>query len=304
MPAAGLKGLVEGSNGMIRTTLTADDARFMKTSVKDRLRRLHAFYARTVHGFDAAALCASLRLAIAPGDTVFVHSAFNAFHGFSGKPSEVLEGLEALVGVEGTVLMPSLPFSGSALTYVQSGAITDIARSPSRTGLLTELFRRQKGTLRSVHPTHPVLARGARAAAMIDGHLHAGSPCGAGSPFERLLESNGKILFLGVDIRSMTFFHYLEERFESQIVPSPFTADVFDVPVRAGGETLTARTRLYNRELSGRRHIAILLPELRRNDGIRTGNVGLLQWMVVGTRAAERAFKAILDAGKTFYDRR
>jgi aminoglycoside 3-N-acetyltransferase len=290
---------------MIQGTLTADDARFMKTSVKDRLRRLHAFYARTVHGFDAPALRASLRLGgVAPGDTVFVHSAFNAFHGFSGRPSEILDALEALVGAEGTILMPSLPFSGSALTYVKSGAVTDIARSPSRTGLLTELFRRQKGTLRSVHPTHPILARGARAAAMIDGHLDAGSPCGAGSPFARLLETSGKILFLGVDIRSMTFFHYLEERFESRIVPSPLTAEVFDVPVRTGGETLTAHTRLYNPELSGRRNIGVLLPELRRRGGITTGKVGLLPWMLVRTDAAQQAFEAVLDAGKTFYDRR
>lgn len=277
----------------------------VKMSVKDQLRRLDRFYARIFHGFDADRLRAALRkLGITRGDTVFVHSAFDAFRGFTGKPTEVLSVLDELVGPEGTILMPSIPFTGSAIKYVRSGAVTDIARTPSRTGLLTELFRRQQGTLRSVHPTHPVLARGTRAEAMIAGHIDARSPCGAGSPFAKLLEANGKILFLGVDIRSMTFFHYLEERFEDRISPSPLTSDVYDASVRTGGKTLTIKTRMYDPALSRRRHIAAMLPELRRLGGIAATRVGLLPLILVRTEAARDAFEAVLKAGKTFYDRR
>src|SRR5262245_32060083 len=159
-------------------------------------------------------------LGVKHGDTLMVHSAYDSFHGFSGKPIEVLEMLEDLVALEGTLLMPSMPFTGTAVDYVRSGAITDIARTPSRMGLLTEIFRRQSGTIRIVSPPHPVLARGLQAVAMIQDHETAKSPCGAGSPFEKLLEASGKILFLGTSIETMTFFHYLEERFEDRLTVS------------------------------------------------------------------------------------
>jgi aminoglycoside 3-N-acetyltransferase len=277
----------------------------VKRSVKDQLRRLDRIYARTFHEFDANELRTVLRnLELTPGETVCVHSAFAAFRGFTGKPTDVLRLLDEVIGPEGTLLMPSMPFTGSAIKYVRSGAVTDIARAPARTGLLPELFRRQKGTLRSVHPTHPILARGAGAEAIIAGHIDAQSPCGAGSPFAKLLQRNGKILFLGVDIRSMTFFHHLEERFEGQLFPSPLTRDLYEASVRAEGKTLTIKTRLYEPALSRRRHVAVMLPELRRLGGIATTRIGLLPLMVVRAEAARDAFEAVLKAGKTFYDRR
>src|SRR5262245_10853751 len=171
-------------------------------------------------------------LGVKHGDTIMVHSAYDSFRGFSGKPIEVLEMLEELVSLEGTLLMPSMPFTGTAVDYVRSGAVTDIARTPSHMGLLTEIFRSQSGTNRSVRPTHSVLALGVRCIAMIQDHTTAKSPCGAGSPFEKLLEADGKILFLGTSIETMTFFHYLEERFEDRLTVSPFTSEMFVGRVR------------------------------------------------------------------------
>jgi aminoglycoside N3'-acetyltransferase len=276
----------------------------VKRSVKDRLRRLDRSCARIFRGFDASQLGAALGIAgIGKGDAVLVHSAFGAFRGYTGKPTDVLKVLDDLVGANGTILMPSLPFTGSAIEYVRSGAVTDIDRTPSRSGLLTELFRRQKGTFRSVHPTHPVLARGARAEAMIAGHAEALSPCGKSSPFASLLDAKGKILFLGVDIRAMTFFHYLEERYEDRLVRSPLTTELFDASVRTNGKTLTVKTRLYAPDLSRRRHIAVMLPELRRIGGITETRIGLLPLVVVKSEAARDAFEAVLEAGKSFYDR-
>jgi aminoglycoside 3-N-acetyltransferase len=273
-----------------------------KRFVKDRLRSLDRLYARNLYAFDAPSLGAALRgLGIAPGDVVMVHSAYDAFRGFAGKPTDVLAVLEDAVGPAGTILMPSLPFTGTAVDYVRSGAVTDIARTPSRMGLLTELFRRQKGTLRSVHPTHPVLARGARAAELVAGHESARTPCGAGSPFAKLLEADGKMLFLGVSIDSMTFFHFLEEQFEDRLRPSPFTSETFEAPVQRGGETVAVHTRLFDPVLSRRRDIGVMLPELRRLGGLHEAKVGLLPLSMVRAASTRDAFAAVLDDGKSFY---
>jgi aminoglycoside 3-N-acetyltransferase len=273
-----------------------------KKTVKVLLRYSYSSYVDLFHAFKTETFRKALRdLGVLHGDTLLVHSAYDAFRGFSGKPTDVLQTLGELVGPDGTLLMPSIPFTGTAVDYVHSGAITDLARTPSRMGLLSEIFRRQVGTIRSVSPTHPVLARGARAQAMIKDHAIAKSPCGAGSPFEKLLEVNGKILFLGVSIESMTFFHYLEEKFENRLAVSPFTSEVFAIPVQVGGKRITVNTRLFNPQLSRRRRIEIMLPELRRMRAVQEGKIGVLPLSMVAATAARDAFVAILERKKNFY---
>jgi aminoglycoside 3-N-acetyltransferase len=194
-----------------------------------------------------------------------------------------------------------MPFTGTAIDYVRSGAVTDIARTPSRMGLISELFRRQQGTLRSISATHPVLARGARAAAMIAGHENAASPCGAHSPYARLLEAGGKSLLLGTSIETMTFFHYLEEEFEKRLPVSPLTSEFFAAEVRAGGKSVQVKTRLFEPRLSRKRRISTMLPELRRLNGISTARIGVVPVTLIEAAAARRAFEAIVNKGLSFY---
>jgi aminoglycoside 3-N-acetyltransferase len=277
-------------------------AKTLKKLAKELLRASRRWYVTTLRSFDIAALKSALRqLGLAPGQALMVHSSFDAFLGFTGKPTDVIAALETLVAPGGTILMPSIPFGGTAIDYVKSGNITDIERTPSRTGILTELFRRQKGTLRSVHPTHPVLARGSRAAAMLKDHRLASTPCGAHSPFAKLLEEKGKILFLGATIDSMTFFHYLEEVFEDRLKPSPFTSEVFEVPVRSGTDTFLLRMRLFDKDMSRRRTITPLVSELNRLGGSVSGRVGTLPLMLVDAVAVRDAFESAIKNGTPLY---
>ena len=161
-----------------RTMLTTP-ARRLKAGVKRRLKMLRHQYARTFRSFTPADLRDALvQLGIAPGDVVFLHSSFDAFAGFTGKATDVIATLQSVLGAAGTLLMPTLPFTSTAVEYVRSHAAFDVVRTPSRMGLLSELFRRSSGVLRSVHPTHPVAAWGHDAAAMIAGHHLATTPCG------------------------------------------------------------------------------------------------------------------------------
>jgi aminoglycoside 3-N-acetyltransferase len=274
----------------------------LKQPLKNLRSELRHIYARIFYPCDAAMLLASLKgLGINQDDTVFVHSSYNAFRGFNGKPSDVISALENAVGPGGTILMPSMPFTGTAIEYVRSGAITDLRSTPSRMGMVTEVFRRQKGTLRSISATHPVLGRGAKAATIIAGHEHASSPCGSGSPFSKLLEVDGKILFLGASIDSMTFFHYLEEKFETQLRASPFTSDYFNLEVRSNGKSVFVKTRLFDPALARRRQVSLLLPELQAIKGLSRARVGVVSLLLIRARSVCQAFEAVLKKGECFY---
>src|SRR6516164_576404 len=159
------------------------------------------------HAFSPPDLTKALAsLGVTTGDVVLVHAAYNEFIGFTGRPSDVLTSLQSAVSKSGTLLMPSMPFTGSAVDYVRSGQMFDVRRTPSQMGLVTEVFRRSSGTIRSLHPTHPVLAGGPKADELLRDHPLATTPCGQHSPYAKLADANAKIVLLGTGIGSMTYY--------------------------------------------------------------------------------------------------
>lgn len=247
------------------------------------LKGIRGAYVRAVHRFSPADLALALTgLGIGEGDVVLVHSSFNRFEGFRGTPADVIRTLQSAVGESGTLLMPTLPFGGSAVEYANTKPSFDVRRTLSRMGLLTEVFRRSSGVLRSLHPTHSVAAWGAKAGQMIAGHERAGTPCGRETPYGRLLDFNGKILFIGVPFDTMTFFHAVEESLAGELPFPVFEESDYAMPYRdEAGVDHVATTRLFSARLAGHRDIAPLIAELRRRGVVRATKVALLHLAVV-----------------------
>lgn len=260
----------------------------VKLTLRTRQNQLRSAFIKTFFSFTPEDFLQALRkVGIRPGDTVMAHSSYASFEGFTGGVSDVIQKLQEAVGESGTLLQPTMPFSGRALDYARSGQVTDVRKTPSKMGLLTELFRRRADVIRSVHPTHPIAAWGRNAAAMTSDHYKSLTPCGAGSPFHRLLEADGKTLLAGVDINSMTFFHYIEERLEPVMPFSPFTSEWFDLDVRgADGVLYPTHTRLYDGPVSSRRDLLLLCEPLKRMGGWRECRVGRLRLISIPATAA------------------
>jgi aminoglycoside 3-N-acetyltransferase len=242
------------------------------------------------------------RLGVAPGDVVMVHSSFDRFEGFQGSLRDAMQVLQDAVGSEGGLLMPTLPFSGNAVEYVKTNAILDVKRTPSRMGFMTEIFRRLPGVSRSLHPTHPVAGWGAKAARLLESHRSARTPCGAGSPFEKLVEADGKLVLLGVSIRTMTFYHYLEEDLEARMPFSPFTTETFTLSVRdERGQTWPVVTRLYDPVVSGERDPELMVPHLKARGFWREQKVGGLNVIVLRCREVRQVVSEMASEGLFCY---
>ena len=243
------------------------------------------------------------RLGVSRSDTLLVHSSLNEFSAFLGKPLDIISALQEAVGPTGTLLLPTLPFTGSAVEYVRTAKPFDVRRTPSQMGMLTELFRRMPGVSRSLHPTHPVAAWGANASGMIANHHLASTPCGKETPYGRLLDHNGKILFLGTDISVMTFFHAVEEIIETQMPFSPFSKEVFALESRdALGNTLSTRTRLFEPRYSRRRNIHKLVPELKRRKAWREMQLGGMKALLLRAQDVLEASLVLAKQGIFCYD--
>lgn len=274
-----------------------------KQALKVVRGRLREGYIKRFRSFGPEDFLAALRRAgVREGDVLNVHVSYDKFEGFRGSVMDVIRVLKDAVGPEGTIFMPTMPFTGSATDYVMSGEILDVKRTPSRMGLVTEMFRRMKDVRRSVHPTHAVAAWGRLADELVKDHEKAGTPCGHPSPYSKLADHGGKVLLLGTGARTITYFHYVEEVIESRMPFSPFTTETFTLRTKnAAGEIVTTVTRLYDRKWALRRYLVPLEEELRRKKQWRTAKVGGLVVTLMGAEEILRAQTDLAERGVFLY---
>jgi len=153
------------------------------------------------------------RAGVSAGRVVMVHSSMDAISrrvpGLA--PFSLIQMIQRLLTVEGTLLMPTFPFTGKQLRYVERTSHFDVRRTPSQSGLITEVFRRMPGVVRSLHPTHSIAGWGKYAKNLLDSHHH-GTAFGVLSPIYRLREFEGIIIGIGTRVRtSFTILHVPEE---------------------------------------------------------------------------------------------
>jgi aminoglycoside 3-N-acetyltransferase len=147
------------------------------------------------------------------GATVMVHSSMRAIRRRAPHLSAeaLIRLLQDLVRSDGTLLMPTFPFSGKEADYANTHTRFSVRHTPSKTGALTEVFRAMPDVIRSFHPTHPVAAWGRHALDLVARH-HEGSTFGIQSPFYRMKEYEGLVIGLGTRLRNaFTILHVAED---------------------------------------------------------------------------------------------
>lgn len=180
---------------------------------------------------DRPATVATLRpdleaLGLASGDVAIVHSSLSALGWVAGGPQAVVEALLAVIGTQGTLVMPTQsgqltdpadwanpPVPAEWVERVRDGLPAyDPFLTPTRgMGAVVDCFRQHPHTQRGSHPTLSFAANGPQAEAIVDPHpLAAG--LGDGSPLGRLFELDAKVVLLGVGHVNNTSLHLAEHR--------------------------------------------------------------------------------------------
>lgn len=283
---------------------TMDSAKAFRKKAKGALKNLHGHYVRRRFHFAPADLENFLRAqGVNRGDVLLLHSSYDRFSAFSGRPTDVIILLQNILQDEGTLLMPTMSFNGTAIEYVGDKTHFDLRRCPSRMGLITELFRRSKGVVRSVHPTHSVACSGKSAEELAKNHYDAKTPCGNPSPYAKLPGIEGKILFLGTGIGAMTLFHYVEEELEPHMPFSPFTEKVYELETTDHqGKRYKTSTRLFEPSVSRRRNLSKLKMELMRAGLWKEGRIGNLTTILLSASDVVSCCHSLAARGEFCYD--
>ncbi len=244
------------------------------------------------------------------GDAVFFQAGMASFGTIEGGPEAVIEALERIVGERGLLAMPAYPLTGPAIEHLRRHPVFDARRDPSRMGAVSEAFRLAPGTLRSLHPTHSMCARGAGAETVVTGHEMAATPFGPGTPFVALREHGAKQVFFGSGVRAITMYHSFEV-----VREPPYPIDVFcPEPIRtrclsADGSEVEVSTLVHDPRLGpGRIDVDPgLESEVRKRlleGGMRSVRLGRGEILCQPLEEMFETFERMLDDGVTIYDRR
>lgn len=186
-----------------------------------------------------------LSLGVRRGGHLLVHSSYRAL-GLTEGPETVIDTLLHALGADGTLLMPTLSYD----TVNEDQPFFDIRQTPSCVGIIPETFRRRAGVRRSLCPTHSVTACGRDAAIMTAEHLLDDTPVGPHSPFRKLKDMGGQILFIGCGLMPNTSMHGVEELVNPPYLFAPGHVNYNCVDENANIQKLRIRRHLFT--LDGR----------------------------------------------------
>ena len=206
-------------------------------------------------------------LGVVSGDLLLVHSSLRSFGYVDGGAEAVLDALLEAVGESGTVLVPTLTFS----ILKSRPHFFSVRSTPSSSGRITETLRQRAAARRSRHPVSSAAAIGAQAAYLTA--AHADTPCGPDSPYYRLYERGGKVVFFGASLGSNSVFHCAEEI--AQPAYLGYAAIEAAIVEEANGRRRTVTARRYDCFDRGViRHLGNMEPVFRER--------GLLRRTVIG----------------------
>jgi aminoglycoside N3'-acetyltransferase len=160
-------------------------------------------------------------LGLAQGDTVMVHASLRAVGPVEAGAAGLITALDRSVGPDGSLLMVlgarddwawvnERPEDERAALLADAEPF-DVLTTPAEpdVGTLAEVFRTHPGTRVSDHPEGRFAARG-RLAEWLTADPPWNDYFGPGSPLDRLLAADGKVLRLGADPDTVTLLHHAE----------------------------------------------------------------------------------------------
>jgi aminoglycoside 3-N-acetyltransferase len=171
---------------------------------------------------------------------VIIHSSLFKLGIIEGGTTGIYKCLQQELGDEATIVMPAFSFS-----FGQS-RVWHAKETRSEVGALTEYFRKNIATSRSIHPFHSVSAVGPLAEEITSGHCL--SSFGPNSAFQKLYELDAINLSFGTEfIGGATYLHIGEEDLN---VPyrfmKPFPGEVRDL----NGQIIDYTYEMYCRKIS------------------------------------------------------
>ena len=240
---------------------------------------------------------------IQKGESVLIHSSLSKIGYLKNGPKDLVDALFAVIGEEGNVLMPNSPNAEFQLNYIKKNSLFDVKNSVSKLGAISEYFRLLPGAKRSEHPTEPVSCIGPDAEYFTQTHFGEKTPYTKNSPFYKLTEKKGKILYIGVTFANAgTSLHLLEDAVSNFKFPVYYPT-AFNVKVqKENGELKEMEIFVHDPAQSKKRKCDALIPLFEEAGVLFHSKIGKAPTLVVSANGMyETMLNAYYEKGVTMY---
>jgi aminoglycoside 3-N-acetyltransferase len=242
-------------------------------------------------------------IGIKKGETLLVHSSLSKIGYVENGPKDVVEALLEVVGENGNLLMPNSPNAKFQIDYIRELDFFDVKNAISKLGGISEYFRKLPKAQRSAHPTEPVSCIGPDSDYLVGHHFGNITPYNQNSPFYKISEKAGKILYLGVTFDNAgTNLHTIEDAIENFKYPI-YHNEEFEVNILFENGTLRKmKTKVHNPEQSKKRKCDGLIPLLEEKGALKKIKIGNAPSLLVDAKLFfEILIKAYHEKGITMY---
>ena len=144
---------------------------------------------------------------IGAADTVLMHTSMRAIGSVEGGCDGLIDGFISYL-TEGLFLIPTHTWANVG----RKNPVFDVRSTEPCIGALPSVAAKRSDGVRSLHPTHSLVAFGKGGERFVGGEEKATSPCPPGGCWARLYEERARILLVGVGLNRNTYIHAVDER--------------------------------------------------------------------------------------------
>jgi aminoglycoside 3-N-acetyltransferase len=249
-----------------------------------------------VAGAEREAIRSVLRAGgVTRGSVLVVHSAIAGLSRQGFRAEAMIEAmLEHLDG--GTLLMPTMTWR----TVTPQSPLFDELRTPSHTGVLTEVFRTRYASARSLHPTHSAAGAGPLAKLLLATHHLGTTPVPASSPYGLMRDYASHILMIGVGLECVTAIHHPEEVVAPELYLKPEAeAEEYELRDRRGR---SVKYRLRRHIRTRERDFPKFGPLLAAKGQFHAGDIQGVPWKLVrGDDLLREVFARLIEQPRFNY---
>jgi aminoglycoside 3-N-acetyltransferase len=234
---------------------------------------------------------------------IFLHSSTLSIGKIAIGTKDIAELILEKVNIsKNTLLASALPFRGRFKDYLEKGCVFDVRNAPVEMGSINEYLSMHPNVLRSLHPTHSVIAIGPKAEYYTSEHHFDITPFGMHSPYYKLLANSAKILMFGAGLNYFTFAHVIEDILGSYFPVNPYLKKVYTVEVIDSlGKTFIVQTRCHDPLKAVKRDGYPILPYYVKYNAIERHPIGESETLLLDAKRSLYAYYMALLDGISIY---
>ncbi len=207
------------------------------------------------------------KIGIKPDDTLLIHSSMKAIGAVENGGDTVLDAFIEYMS-DGLLIFPTHTWNNIS----KNGDIYDPETEPSCVGILSNLFMKREGVVRSLHPTHSVAVLGKNSRDYIAKDNNVSSPAPWDGCWGELYRLNAKILFLGCSLNRNTFIHSVEEWCN---IPNRLSGDYMNLKIKTEGQLIDSNVKTHSAPINDiSENYGKLLKPMLENNITNRGHIG------------------------------